>query len=325
MTLSKLSMPAMNVAKSAQCLVLSTLLSLASFSAIASQNVSESANVDANSRIELKVQRGQVNISTWNKDEVTVEGTLDALSEGFIFKQSGNKLIIEDKLPRRYQSKNEPGSDLTIKLPANIKLEAEGVSADYRVKDIDGTVKFELVSGDIEANNLSGKVKVSTVSGEIKANSLNGSIELETVSGKVSDKNSQGEISYRLVSGDLSAKSSADNVTIDQVSGEVDASFVKATEVKAVIVSGDIELELGANLQRGRMESVSGDIELEFTGKPSLQVDIDGGPSGDIKNELTSDVPSKAKYTSQQRLMFTIGDGSGKLNINTISGDIELK
>ncbi|WP_285163223.1 DUF4097 family beta strand repeat-containing protein [Shewanella goraebulensis] len=297
-----------------------------SLMAQAVEQVDREISVSANPQIELKVQRGKVEIIGWDKGLISVKGHLDELSEGFVFEQKGDEVIIEDKLPSSYRGNNKQGSNLVIYVPSELKINAEGVSADYAMEKLTGKVELSLVSGNMKVEDIEGKISLASVSGNIKAEGLNGKIELETVSGDIKDKDIQGKAKYRLVSGELESENNlVTDLSIDQVSGDVEGSFIAAEKVKVVTVSGDIEVKLSNAVSKVLLDTVSGDIEVKFTNMPNLTFEIDGGPGGKIENRLTSDKPMKTKYSSRQSIQFKTQQGDGSFNASTISGKVKLE
>ncbi|MCU7993685.1 DUF4097 domain-containing protein [Shewanella glacialipiscicola] len=273
----------------------------------AAQSIDKKLSIGNDVQLQIKVQRGDVTIQTWDKNEVSVSGTLDELSEGFIFEQQENNLNIEDKMPRHYNSGSNTSSQLTIKVPQAVKLSVDTVSA------------------NLQLTGIKGELELNTVSGNISAKAVDGKIQFETVSGMLQDTDSQGEISYHLVSGDLTSQSRAEKVTIEQVSGEVNANLSVAKEVTLKTVSGDVQISLAKNLTKANLESVSGDIMLTFVDMPDASFDLNGGPSGKINNALTQDKPEKQKYAPRAELAFQTGSGAAKVKVNTVSGELTLK
>ncbi|GIU33683.1 DUF4097 family beta strand repeat-containing protein [Shewanella schlegeliana] len=308
-------------------LLKSTLMAsalLLSHMAIAGEAIEQQQTVEANPVVKVKVQRGSVSFKSWDKNEIAVKGTLDDLSEGFVFSVKGNKVLIEDTLPRQYNGSNKEGSELVITLPSNLRLEAEGVSADYHLDALNGKLEVSSVSGNIKANDLSDKTLLQTVSGDISTRSLAGKSKLQTVSGDIKDTQSSGTLSYQMVSGELAADTQATKVTIESVSGDVTIALDSVDTLAVKTVSGDLELSLNSLLNRAKLGSVSGDIEVNFLGDTDVSFNINGGPSGKISNKLTEDKVTKEKYSPQSYLKFQTGDGRAELNASTISGKIEL-
>ncbi len=92
----------------------------------AAEKVDQSAALESGAKLNIKIQRGEVKIRSWDKAEVAIKGKLDELSEGLVFGQQGGSFVIEDKLPKSYNSRDKDGSKLEIFLPAtvNMKLKA---------------------------------------------------------------------------------------------------------------------------------------------------------------------------------------------------------
>lgn len=292
--------------------------------ALAADKVDKQAPLAAGDKLDLRVQRGNVTIQSWDKAEVSVTGTLDEKSEGLVFEQQGGKFVIEDKLPRQYSGNNTDGSALKIMVPKQLSLKLAGVSTDYKLSDLDGSIDGNSVSGELTLNKLNGDINLRTVSGDISATGLSGTLALETVSGDIKDQQSSGVAHYSLVSGDLTADSQANEVYTDIVSGKVKLQLQRVEQLNLNAVSGDTKVKLSTITKKAELNSVSGDIELTFSELPDADFDINGGPSGKIKNKLSSDQATKAKYTHSESLSFQTGAATASIEINTISGDIEL-
>lgn len=300
-------------------------LLLLSQSLLAAQSVDKRIEVEGDLRLNLEVQRGDVEILSWDQNAISITGTLDELSEGLVVEQKAGTISIEDKLPRHYSGSNEEGSRLTIKVPAKLKLNSEGVSANYRVSQLSGDINVQTVSGDIKVESLKEQVFINTVSGDISSQGLQGKLKLETVSGNIKDKQSLGKVSYTLVSGELNADSSADQVSIELVSGDAKVTLDKVDRLKAQSVSGDLNLSVSALATKASLDSVSGDISFSLPATLDATFAIDGGPSGDIDNRLTQDKPKRPKYGPGSSLQFQMGNGSADIIVSTISGEINLK
>jgi DUF4097 and DUF4098 domain-containing protein YvlB len=292
--------------------------------AIAGTAVDQSQQVQANPKVSVNVQRGDVVFKSWDKNEVSVKGELDELSEGLTFTVKGSHVVIEDEMPRHYSGDNKDGSQLTITLPRQIKLQAEAVSANFRIDAFDGKMDISSVSGDIKASKLSDKVMLHTVSGDISSRELGGKVMLETVSGEIKDTDSSGKVGYRLVSGELTANTKADQVSVELVSGDATVALADIDSLSIKTVSGDLDLSIASLKDRAKLGSVSGDINIHFTNEVNVSFDINGGPGGSISNKLTADKVTTERYSPQTYLKFQAGDGSANLSASTISGEIKL-
>ncbi|MDF0534071.1 DUF4097 family beta strand repeat-containing protein [Shewanella sp. A32] len=292
---------------------------------IAAEQVDKSAQLAAGSKLDIRVQRGEVKIHGWDKAEVAVKGTLDELSQGLTFSQEGGSFVIEDKLPHNYSSHEEKGSDLDIYLPTKVVVKVKGVSANYELDAINGEITTGNISGDINSKAVQGELTIKTVSGNITARNTSGNIRLETVSGDIDDQGSSGNISYRLVSGDLTADTSATKIAADMVSGSAKLQLKHVDNLNLRSVSGDMDVNLASLDTKAQLDSVNANINLIFSGLPDAEFNINGGPGGKIYNELTDAKPITSKYMHSEVLKFQTGSGKADVNITTISGDINVK
>ncbi|MFT5235585.1 MAG: hypothetical protein ACI8SK_001034 [Shewanella sp.] len=292
--------------------------------ALAAETIDKQFKVDNQLKLYIKVLRGDVTIQSWDKQEISIRGTLDELSEGFIVDHQGDELTLKDKMPRQFNGHNTKGSSLTFMIPKSLDLTVKGLSADYQVSQIKGNIFVNTISGNLNVDNLKQQVHIKTISGNINASALSGEIRLETVSGKIKDIKSKGEIGYKLVSGELDANSSAQDVSIELVSGDADVTLASLRSLQVRTVSGDIELSVDSLSSEANLNSVSGDIELTLTQDINASFKINGGPGGNIINQLTSDKPSKEKYSPTSHLKFKQGNANANIDISTISGTIKL-
>ena len=71
------------------------------------------------------------------------------------------------------------------------------------------------------------------------------------------------------------------------------------------------------------MESVSGNIDLEFEGEVSARFDVESF-SGRIKNCFGPKAERTSKYAPGVELSFTEGAGDGRVSLSTLNGNIEI-
>ena len=106
-------------------------LTLLTFSmvVIAGEKIDKSLEVSAKGKVEIHNNRGEIVVSGWDKNEVSVKGELDDLTEKFIFSSDKDKTIIKVVLPdRNSNSKSGRGSNLEIFVPNNTSVQFGGVA-----------------------------------------------------------------------------------------------------------------------------------------------------------------------------------------------------
>lgn len=289
--------------------LLPALLLCSSAIALADTDIDESLNAKPDGKVRIEVERGDIEVRTWSKALVHVEGEVNGSDERFIFRNDGDETFIKVEVEDGFFDKhwNNTHTDLTIHVPEGSRVIAGGVSTDFDVRGVQGGVEVNSVSGDIVIENAMNRVTAQTVSGDIRVRDSSGRMNLSSVSG---DIDSSGEANY---------------FDAQTVSGDLDAKIGKADIVQLTSVSGDIDLRFALQ-DDGRVdaETVSGDIDLRFDNSTvNARFDINTGPGGDIRNNLTNDRP-ESSFIGSEEINFKSGNGSATVEISTMSGSISL-
>ncbi len=116
------------------CALVVTTWSLNSF---AGEKVDKTLPLNDATNVSVDNLRGKVKISGWDKNSVSVEGEVDDKAEEFIFEQDGSTIKVKVVMPRHLNSGwNEEGSDLTIHVPEQVKVNFNGVSTDITLANL---------------------------------------------------------------------------------------------------------------------------------------------------------------------------------------------
>lgn len=124
-----------------------------------------------------------------------------------------------------------------------------------------------------------------------------------------------GDVRVTGITGRLNATSVSGDIHITDVSGSVSASAV----------SGDVKVEIDRldGSDDMKFNTVSGDVNVMLPG--SLDADVDMSSfSGSIKTDFAIEVRSE-KYGSRNTARAKLGEGSRRLKMSTVSGDISLR
>jgi DUF4097 and DUF4098 domain-containing protein YvlB len=284
-----------------------------------------SDNLTSVTNVTIEIRMGEVTIVGWDKNEVHVEGELDNNVDEFIFKEENGQIIIKTK----YENSRHSGhsdTDLTIKIPKNLRASFDGVSGDVVVKNLRNNARINTVSGDIKASDLNGNIELSSVSGRIKSNNLDGKISLSGVSGDIDDSASQGRLELRAVSGEISSKSSASQVFVESVSGDVTLALGQIEEIRVATVSGEVNIALTLN-KNGvlKVNTVSGDTAVDLQKDIEADFRLNASAGGRLINKLTNDKAKRTKYGPNSTLIFQPGDANASISMNTVSGELVVK
>jgi len=289
--------------------IISVVCLLASINlAIAGEKIDKKLDASDLKEVEIHNNRGSVEITGWDKEQIVVKGELDDLTEKFVFSNSGDKALIKVVLPHRnFNSRSGKGSKLKIYVPRNVAVQFGGVATDLKISDLNNGVDIGSVSGNITLKSINGKGYINSVSGKIDVKQLTGRMEITTVSGDVKATVSSKRISVGGVSSDISITTEAiESIAISTVSGD-------AKVYGRLLEDGSIKLS-----------NVSGDSYYYAMSGLNARVALETGPGGDVINKYSDDKPTSS-FIGSEKLKFTAGNGEGLIRMSTVSGEIGLK
>ena len=264
-----------------------------------SRAVNEHRPLKADARVNVRNVAGVIEVEAWERKELEITGELGEDVEKLEITGNESSIRIEVKLPKDDHD-IDADTRLRIKVPAGVTLEAEGVSADVRVRDLKGPVTAESVSGDVRLDVQSAKVRASSVSGDVNVQAPATDVRVNSVSGDVTLRGARGEVRAETVSGDL---------------------HLQATELKSLeaeTVSGDLDVDIDSGRDADiNIETLSGEVRL---GLPA-------SPEGDVRVETFSgEIHSPwFKVGEDDREYRRDGNGKGRLRVHSFSGDILLR
>ncbi len=175
---------------------------------------------------------------------------------------------------------------VSVRVPSGTRVEVGVVGADAVVSGISARTDVRGVSGRSTLVGLSGEVRADTVSGKVEAQSLT------------------GDLRFNSVSGDLTV--------IDGAGGGVHADSV----------SGDMVLDLdpvkGADI---RLTTVSGEVAIRLPDPADARVEANT-TSGTVSNAF-DDLRVSGQWGAK-KITGSLGEGTGRLKVTTVSGGLAL-
>jgi len=301
----------------ASCLLLSTQV-------LAKTEIAESLPSDNVTNISINNHSGFINVVGWDKDKISVTGTLDDDAEKLVFEQKGAQVLINVEYPRM-DNWNADGSKITVFMPKNIRMKSSSVSSDIQVSNLHGGVEVKTVSGDVLAKNITQSVELNSISGNINSDGLSGKVALSAVSGDIKDKNSTGRLEIRAVSGEVFINSQAKEVFFNNVSGSSELDLGQVVELRIRTVSGDLKAKL--NLEEKALlkaSTVSGDLDFTFQKGINADFSLKSSVGGDIDNNITQTKTEHDEYGPGAKLSFQTVNGSALVRVSTVSGNVEV-
>lgn len=258
-------------------------------------------------QVEVSNVAGEITVEAWDRNELHLTGRLAEQVEKLEITGTDARLRIEVKLPRR--TKNVDETVLHLKVPSGISLEAEGVSADVKVRGIKGDVEAASVSGDVEVVVGSKNIEAQSVSGDVTVDAPSATMtRVESVSGDVIIRGAKGEVRGETVSGDVIVRGqTARRLGVQSVSGDI-----------------DLEVELAADAEV-EGETMSGDVRLAVSKLPDVRIELETY-SGEIeRSELLPDYKGRNRDEDHAGSEYSRdGKGPGRIRLHSFSGDIEV-
>jgi DUF4097 and DUF4098 domain-containing protein YvlB len=261
--------------------------------------------------------KGRIVVRTWAQPQVKITGSLGKGVEKFIVDGDNRSLTIKVKYPQgsggswfgwgNSGSSAEP-TDLEVTLPAHASVDIDSVSADVDVQGIAG--------GKLSVDSVSGNIVVAASSpGEASIDNVSGDMTLRMTSSKVKIDNVSGDLNlFGGFNGDLN---------IDSVSGDVNVTGSQINQLELSSVSGDATLQLAMQPSATlKTDSVSGSLTLILPKAASAQLHAETF-SGDIVAPVGNVV--KEEYGPGKTLDARLGDGHGRVELETFSGDIKVQ
>jgi DUF4097 and DUF4098 domain-containing protein YvlB len=291
--------------------VLSPLAAVAALCTVASPAwagtpINQRAAADASGAVEISNVAGTVRVTGWDRNEVEVTGELGEGTERLDFAVVDKVTRVKVILPNR--SNNVEETNLVVRVPAASRLAVTTVSADIEVQDVTGAQRLQTVSADIRTEAAAEDVECKSVSGDVAVNG----------SGK------KALVTITTVSGDAMALKVAGEVNANTVSGNLTLGLGETTRSRLRSTSGDLTMAsvLAAD---GRLdiESISGDVRLELHGPVNAEFDVTSF-NGEIRNCFGPKAVSTSEYAPGKELQFREGQGTGRVRIKTLNGDINV-
>ena len=215
----------------------------------------------------------------------------------------------------------EASADLRVLVPAGQRIAVHLAVGRVIVTSVNGQLSVDASSADVEASGTRGGLSVDVGSGDVTLRDAAGDVNVDTGSGDVALTGVKGDdIGIDTGSGEVTGTTvAARSLRIDTGSGGVHLAGVSASDVNVDTGSGDVELDLGAGLSVFHAETGSGDVTIRAPASLGAEVDFETS-SGEIRSDFDVVVTRR----EEDHLMGRIGDGRGRMSIDTGSGDVTL-
>lgn len=226
------------------------------------ESFSKSAPFNANGELSLDNVNGQVEVSTWNKNEILIEGEKSAKTEEELklieltIETSPTAAVVKTRLPKR------PGAwfrGSNIRADVRFKITVPAQAVLRRLNTVNSSITLDGLAGPVNAETVNGRINATGLRGDAKLSTVNGSLHADFASLATAQK-----LSFTTVNGSITVGLPSDagaDVHASVVNGHVDCEFpitldggrVRSSSLRGLIGDGRASL---------RAESVNGSIHF---------------------------------------------------------------
>jgi len=272
------------------------------------RSVERTLEATANATVEIENTSGQVRITGWDRNEVSVSGRIGEDVEELVVEGGRNSIVIEVEIEDGRGWRNrDTDADLEIMVPKGARLDVETVSASIDVSDFDGRLDAESVSGSIDVSGALTQADLETVSGSIDMSGANTRTSAESVSGSIRIRGASERVEAATVSGRV----------------EIDAGEIRRGEFESVSGSVSVECSLAPEA-RLEASSHSGNVTVMLPSDVSASFEATSF-SGSIDNDFGPEPSRTSKWVPSKTLEFTTGGGDAEVMLETFSGNVRLR
>jgi lia operon protein LiaG len=213
-------------------------------------------------------------------------------------------------------------ADVRVLVPAGRTVQVHQGVGRVQVANVNGNLQVHTRSANVRTQGTRGGLEVDVGSGTVEVRDAQGEVAVSTGSGAVTVAGLRGdEVLVETGSGAVSATDiRARDLTIDVGSGRVQASGISARDLTVETGSGAVELALVADAQNVTIDTGSGGVTLTVPPSFGAEVLVSTGSGG-----ITVDVPVTQRTAERNRFRGRIGDGNGRVEIDTGSGGVRIR
>ena len=245
--------------------------------------------------------------------------TIDVRSDGTF---GGDRLLGGNRVTIRGSgSGTRAWADVRVLVPAGRAVAVHHAVGRIDVVNVNGDVQVKGHAARIETSGTRGRLDLDTGSGGITVTNAEGEVTLDTGSGGVRLTGVRGSgLDVDTGSGGVTGSDvSVGRLHVDVGSGGVRLEAVDARSVEIDSGSGSVVLRLRRDAEDVKIDTGSGGVTLGLPQGFGADAEIDTGSGG-----IRVDVPSTVRRSSRSHFSGTIGNGGGRLVIDTGSGGVSV-
>jgi lia operon protein LiaG len=252
----------------------------------------------------------------WGSTTLTV-GSDGCLGHGGGFPLSGHRVTISGSGPGLHA-----WADVEVRLPRGCQTTFRLGAGEVSAVGVNGDLTLDVAAASVEAERTTGSLIVDTGSGSVVLRGNRGDISVDTGSGGVELTDLSGSrVKVDTGSGGVGGNNvEAEDLLVDTGSGSVELEGVRSGRISIDTGSGGVHVGLLSAPRSLLVDTGSGGVTIVGPASLSADVELETG-SGHIDSDFAMSITSK----DHGYLRGTIGNGSGRIHVDTGSGGVSLR
>jgi DUF4097 and DUF4098 domain-containing protein YvlB len=210
--------------------------------------------------------------------------------------------------------------DYTIIAPPQTEVHGVTSSGNMQVAGVQGPLNLASGRGNIAASAIRDDVHATAGHGDLSLAAIDGSIEATSDAGAIDVAQAKGELRVRSGAGDVNIAAPAAAVVAEAARGDIHVTGA-LYDLRLHATSGGLHVD-GNPLNRSYwdFQTSSGNVDIHVPSSASFRLHAHSR-SGNIATAMPLVVEEK---TSKHELRARIGEGQGRVDVETSSGNITL-
>jgi lia operon protein LiaG len=212
-------------------------------------------------------------------------------------------------------------ADLKVRMPVGQRLSVYLAVGTVSVTNVNGELTVDAHSAPVTASRTKGALLIDVGSGPVHVTGAEGSLNVHTGSGPVEVSGFRGdELSIDTGSGGVTGSElQASEIQIETGSGDIRLTAVTSPVLTLETGSGSVGADLHGPVRELAVETGSGDVSLRAPASLAAAVEIETASGG-----IETDFPLQVTRHSRDHVVGQIGNGTGRVAIETGSGNVRL-
>lgn len=212
--------------------------------------------------------------------------------------------------------------DARVRVPAGRSVAIHQAVGRVSVSNVDGRIVVNTASAPVTTAGTRGELDVDVGSGGVQVSDARGNVRIDTGSGGVRVAGVRGDrLEIDTGSGGVAGSDvEVGQLQVDTGSGSVSLTGVGTDDANIDTGSGGVRLELRRDARRVRIDTGSGGVMLGVPADFGAELEVETGSGG-----ITVDFPVQMRRSSRSNLSGRIGNGDGRVEIDTGSGGVRIR